>query len=599
MATLATPTSQNDPPEQTNLKVFSCDGIIITSPSSELPSNIDIAAMGKIFSDPPYPRECRRLCFFANAEVAGNGWVEWRQHMWFMKDEIYEGWQDLEVALATITQEILQFSKVTLPLEWEWFPLPSNIERGIVVVVVSGSYLIGVEKFKKSIMLACDAFMPLMAICSFTITMTQNFRDTNPPWARRLLDIGVHPSFVQELKVLQIADFDVDRIGTFVKENCGMQPYIDRYLSANVPVWFVWHSKTSFIHHKTRIYCPTDAQVVIARQSSYYSARQSAGPAPPLIQSLLDQPDVVDVPSSTEEPTPFHRPFPSLLATMKPCMISSREMDQARRRNREGANASHQLPGKAGAHVFIWENVDGYLICKKLDRKEVECDWGDYMNGQRKYNMYFNEWDLAKEFAPEEDAAAGDDDDEPVYYSYMGIDDHSMITLPGPAMDTSPDIPLPSPPTLPPVLPALTPQSLPPLNYSSVLDQVYDPPTPITWLEGLQSLELVVYNRYGFTWRDRPTPYDRMATLGHSLLPECWETTRKICFLDETISVPPSLWDLSTTSKEYVFNNGHKRLRLLTYGQDTVAPPQPAHHGKKFEKVLLAVGRGLAHCSPN
>ncbi|KZP03295.1 hypothetical protein FIBSPDRAFT_969135 [Athelia psychrophila] len=320
---------------------------------------------------------------------------------------------------------------------------------------------LGVEKFKKSIMLARDAFMPLMAICSFTITMTQNFRDTNPPWARRLLDIGVHPSFVQELKVSQIADFDVDRIGTFVKENCGMQPYIDRYLSANVPVWFVWHSKTSFIHHKTRIYCPTDAQVVIARQSSYYSARQSAGPAPPLIQSLLDQPDVVDVPSSTEEPTPFHRPFPSLpefsrqhnnetlhdfiARSAKKC----EEMDQARRRNREGANASHQLPGKAGAHVFIWENVDGYLICKKLDRKEVECDWGDYMNGQRKYNMYFNEWDLAKEFAPEEDAAAGDDDDEPVYYSYMGIDDHSMITLPGPAMDTSLDIlylfPLPQP----------------------------------------------------------------------------------------------------------------------------------------------------------
>ncbi|KZP13409.1 hypothetical protein FIBSPDRAFT_960582 [Athelia psychrophila] len=202
---------------------------------------------------------------------------------------------------------------------------------------------------------------------------------------------------------------------------------------------------------------------------------------------------------------------------------------------------------------------------------------------------------VAKEFAPEEDAAAAaDDDDEPVYYSYMGIDDHSMITLPGPAMDTSPDIPLPSPPTLPPVPPALTPQFLPPLNYSSVLDQVYDPPTPITWLEGLQSLELVVYNRYGFTWHDRPTPYDRMATLGHSLPPECWETTRKIvcdlaskwnpivkdlenpfsdfvqCFLNETISVPPSLWGLSTTSKEYVFNHGHKRLRLLTYGQDTV-----------------------------
>ncbi|KZP08057.1 hypothetical protein FIBSPDRAFT_965135, partial [Athelia psychrophila] len=173
MSTQTTPTTQTN---KTNLKVFSCDGAVITSPNSDLPPIIDTTAMGKIFSDPPYPRECRQLRFFSNAypwlaftpatpryqgtllgrlacskpSLVENGWVEWRRHTWFMKDNVYEGWQNLEIALAAITQELLHFSKVTLPLEWEWFPLPSkyNYQCGHL----------GVEKFKKSIMLARDAF---------------------------------------------------------------------------------------------------------------------------------------------------------------------------------------------------------------------------------------------------------------------------------------------------------------------------------------------------------------------------------------------------------------------------------------------------------
>ncbi|KZP05842.1 hypothetical protein FIBSPDRAFT_1003618, partial [Athelia psychrophila] len=378
-----------------------------------------------------------------------------------------------------------------------------------------------------------------MAHCSFAIAMTKDFTKENPPWARRLLNIGVRPSFVQELQVSQIADFSAHHTGTFVGETCGMQPYIERYISANIPIWFVWRTPTSFTHHKTRIYCPTEEQVAVARQNPYYSAGKRP-PAPALVHSALAQLDAVDVPSATEEPRPSHRPFPPLplhshqhvgetlddfiARSAKKC----EEMDQARRQNRERAQATHQLPGKGGPVVFIWENVDGYLIRKRVDRKEVEVEWEDYTDGQRRYNAYYHEWDLAEAFTPEEDAAAEEEEDESLYYSYMGIDDPSVIKLPGPAMDTSPDAPRPSSPALPPVPPALTPQSLPPPNYCDVLALVYDPLNPITSLKGLQPLEIVVYNRYGFTWRDRPIPYDHKTILGHSLPPVEWETTRKI-----------------------------------------------------------------------
>ncbi|KZP05288.1 hypothetical protein FIBSPDRAFT_766062, partial [Athelia psychrophila] len=173
--------------------------------------------MGKIFGDPPYPRECRDLRFFSNAypwlaftpttpryqgtllgrlacsknSLVPKGWVEFRRHTWFMEDRIYEGWQNLEVALAAITQELLHFSGVTLPRDWQWFPLPSKYGYQC------GHF--GKEKFLKSVLLARDAFVPLMAHCSFAIAMTREFRKENPPWARRLLDIGVRPSFVHEL----------------------------------------------------------------------------------------------------------------------------------------------------------------------------------------------------------------------------------------------------------------------------------------------------------------------------------------------------------------------------------------------------------------
>ncbi|KZP08056.1 hypothetical protein FIBSPDRAFT_965134, partial [Athelia psychrophila] len=331
--------------------------------------------------------------------------------------------------------------------------------------------------------------------------------------------------------------------------------------------------------------------VAVAKQNPYRSAGKPP-PAPALVKSSLAQLDVVNVPPATEEPRPSQRPFPPLPLHSRQHVgetphdfiarsaIKCEGMDPARRRNRESAHAKHQLPGKGGPVVFIWANVDGYLIRNKLDRKEVEVEWEAYMDGQRRYNVYYNEWDLAEAFAPEEDAAADEDEDESLYHSYMGLDDPSMITLPAPAMDTSSDAPRPS--------------SLIPANFCDVLALVYDPLQPITALKGLQSLELVMYNRYGFTWRKRPNTYDRKTILGHSLPPEKWETTRKIvcdtaskwnpivkdlevpfsdfvqCFLGDTVPVLPLLWDLSPTNSQYIFSKGHKALTLMTYGQDTV-----------------------------
>ena len=308
--------TENAAKEAVSFKTFYCDGHVITSPNADLPNIVDPDAMSHMFSDTPFPGECRELQFSSNAypwlgfvpstprwqgrllgKLAYNkhtirSLVEWRKHTHFLKDEIYEEWHQLEIALIHVTNELIAFSGVALPLQWALFPLPSYYKYR------EGH--LGQDKFVKSIMLARDAFIPLTSLCSFAIAMTREFRSKNPPWAQWLIDQGCHSSFVEELQDSQIADFSEDRVGVFIKAGWDFQPYTDRFVSAGVPVWLLWSNKTSFTHHRTKIYYPSDEAVANARQNPH--------PAKPEVPSVLFH---TALPASADDLQPFP-PLPKL-----------------------------------------------------------------------------------------------------------------------------------------------------------------------------------------------------------------------------------------------------------------------------------------------
>ncbi|KAF7975098.1 hypothetical protein HWV62_10507 [Athelia sp. TMB] len=349
--------------EPTTLKTFYCDGQIITSPNADPPKVVDHIAMGQMFNDPPFPGECR----------------------------------ELEGSLVHVVNELIAYSGVTLPLDFAKFPLPSEYnyqERHA-----------GLDKFIKSIMLARDAFLPLMVLCSFAIAMTAGFRQDNPLWTQRLVQRRCHTSFVEELKKSQVADFSVERIGVFIQNTWHVQPYVDHFIAANVPVWHR-KRKSTFTHHQTKTFCPSEADV----------HRAKASPLPHLSETH-------SLPINTIETIPdAPKPFPPLPKFSRQLVgktfkeyfarqerireekLAVESVDtRARRFNREKVQANHQLPGKSGPHVFIWEEIDGYLIRKKLDRKEVDSEWENFTEAQQKYNSITNEWDLAREFTPAEE----------------------------------------------------------------------------------------------------------------------------------------------------------------------------------------------------
>ncbi|KAF7968028.1 hypothetical protein HWV62_32162 [Athelia sp. TMB] len=247
--------------------------------------------------------------------------------------------------------------------------------------------------------------------------------------------------------------------------------------------------------------------------------------------------------------------------------------------NRERAQERHQLPGKGGPLVFIWEEVNGWLIRTKLNRKQVDDEWENYTDAQRKFDSINNEWDLAVEFAPQEEPP-NDFDDQ--YDAYLHPMDISPVCGPSelPPQSSSE---LHSRNAASPVLE--TP--LPPANYEAVLAKVYDLPAPITLLRGLEPLDLVVYNRYGFVWRD--LPYNPDTILKRPRSAPDWNSTRRTlcdvvshwcatslqdplsdfvdCFVKDR-DLPISFWDGCAENGRYILGTGQNsknNLRLLSY----------------------------------
>src|SRR4051794_32435205 len=61
-----------------------------------------------------------------------------------------------------------------------------------------------------------DTFVPLMAVCSFTIahhlhSIRQN--RMTPSWIRQLSDTSVHPSWLDNIKDSIVGDFTIERVG--------------------------------------------------------------------------------------------------------------------------------------------------------------------------------------------------------------------------------------------------------------------------------------------------------------------------------------------------------------------------------------------------
>jgi hypothetical protein len=60
--------------------------------------------------------------------------------------------------------------------------------------------------------------------------------------------------------------------------------------------------------------------------------------------------------------------------------------------------AKARVPGQKGTRVYLWEDVDGFLVRRAAGRTHYNDIWGDYSTKQCRYNSFRNKWDLCEAF---------------------------------------------------------------------------------------------------------------------------------------------------------------------------------------------------------
>lgn len=503
---------------------------------------------------------------------------------WRVAPEIVAQFEALENNLLFVADTLLRAGGALVHLDFSLVSLPTQygFKRE--------------HKFKhgaeKSALNSRNAFLPLMAWCSYTISKLNVVMDAPgnftfvKRWEYALQQAGVNIDAIKELKESELVDFSKDypRAGIFMDDDFWQfHNLVKCFEKDNVPVWIRWGS--------------------VVRQYSYTIPLQRLYPIPNVLQKIKAERDEASrraaasetdashhsAPSTGDPPTNQGFPKPEPYSGQRPGetwqaffarkdeknksrLATESDRQRQQRLSREAAQQNHPIPGKGASApvVYHWEKCDvtGHRLRIRVARGTVPSIWGDYAMTQRRYNPHENEWDICTDLDPDAKPEDWDDDDDDDDYYFP----HAPST-PRPASPSSQQPPTPSPlvnslATLtpsqrapPPSVHPLSPTSHPsPSSYltpsapssQSVRQwhnehaEIYNEPSAASSLVVQDDLEDKLYYRYGFV--DSGLPIESQPTVK-------WDTVR-IAFgmagakVPEKLHGPISLFMDSLISKE-------------------------------------------------
>jgi hypothetical protein len=397
---------------------------VYSSPNAVyLPQIPDIRA--KFHEESNHPRDLRNLRWFSNTSphwafvprfprfdnpiferliysyrnlpiVRSGGW-------YFLEPQVQQQWWRLEMALRWVANVILSSGAALLSLGFNAGPYPSSY--GYTRNHTE-------ERFARyCAMKARDAFVPLMALCTFAISTTKQsiqHQTANhvPKWVEMLqAEQEIHPSWIEDFSHSAAANLSetVGRIGAFIDVSTyDMANFTDVIIRANVPIWFYWGNKRENPrpHHKS-----------LARFKPHIVDVQSNAP--------LYQPDVaplnIRLPHGSRQRSgeTWRMYFEHIMNIRADQLLRESAEHKARREQRETKNSSFLTPTRNGAPVFYWEeHLTGFRIRTRVPHRDVYEIWGRYANSQKRYDSLVDEWDICTEFDPDAIAPDYDDDED-------------------------------------------------------------------------------------------------------------------------------------------------------------------------------------------
>jgi hypothetical protein len=282
-------------------------------------------------------------------------------------------------------------------------------------------------------------------------------------WREKLLaKTGIHPQWLADLELSAAGDFDAPKVGGIIDiqacEFSWLLPFVTSQVK-HLPIYIYWGAinnrplrpptflKEDMVPSHKEISHLRTLRLAAKAKSSVPSSRILVTPNPVAGSTPGPSSDVRytnrTVAATTACPV-VDNPRPAPVKKFPPVEAHSgqhrdedwrsfftrRQEEDERRAQRETpqqkqsrlAKTQHAhkagVPGRKGARVYVWEDIDGFLVRKAAGRNHYSLIWGDYSAKQRRYDSFRNEWDLCVNFDPTEQS--GDDsydmDDEDYEY---------------------------------------------------------------------------------------------------------------------------------------------------------------------------------------
>ena len=331
---------------------------------------------------------------------------------WALDGTVIRDWDTLERNLRALLSSMLFFSTMPLPRLFQLWYYPMKY-----------GYKLSYQTYRQARFIALrsrDAFIPLMASLSFMLILMEAQEKLSPNfnWRDKVLGrSGTHYQWLAELELSAVGDLNVPRIGGIINlETCEFNALLPVMCKAkNMPLYIYWgpitsaplrvphflspdmvpdHRDISHLHSlaaqnaKTASSQPLSVPSSVAADVTPPNATSSINPAPP-----KKFPPVEPFSGQGKD-----EDWKSFFARRKAQdeLNAARETPKAKqsRMARIEVASHHRPPGKKGARVYKWEEVDGFLVRRAVGRSHYEDEWSNYNASQRKYDSFRNEWDL-------------------------------------------------------------------------------------------------------------------------------------------------------------------------------------------------------------
>ncbi|KAG6849548.1 hypothetical protein H0H93_007563 [Arthromyces matolae] len=324
-------------------------------------------------------------------------------------------WESLELNLRAIIHAMSEICLIHLPKDFRFWASPRRY--GYTKFYASRQAAQGIALQSR------NSFVPFIAAATFYLALMDT-EFTHPPvgstWRQAVLQrTGVHPQWLNELELSVAGDFNMERVGAIFGPN-QFSSLLPSLSAINMPIFISWgpislangvgHDASEYL--KSKGFVPTIDEIEILETGR------------PLPQSPILRPSSsLPLPSSNPPlpPAKPHEDWSSFFLRREKAneltLLSESSIDKQARESRAKNALKNAAPGKKGARVFIWEDVDGHRIRKPAGRKHVDDIWEAYGDQQRRYDAFRDEWDICTEFG--EDDRDSDDDD-------YGDTDHTL-----------------------------------------------------------------------------------------------------------------------------------------------------------------------------